>query len=439
MQNVKPARPRCAVAVAVAVLAGLLSGASSASAAQQVITSSGPLKQIYLNDDLACQVFHTSNTTQGEFFGGTDPGSCGTFVFVDGTLYGPNVTNGPVATAYTLVDQPARTGSGTSADPYVVTTTVQAGPVGLTQTDSYVVGENSYTTTISVNRLSYGESDLNLTVYHAGDCSLQGSDGGYGSFDSGTGGIFCSANPNDNPTGATLGFVPTASGSSYREGLSSTVWGEVSAGNPFTNACGCTTLQDNGAGLSWDVVLPGDSGTAPVRAAVTSPVSLKTSVFVPPGSTGPPNGTPSGTPAGEPQPILGKTAVITHVTGHVFFKPPGSSIFVELLPGHSIPFGSTIDANHGHVTLITARHDGGTQSAEFFDGTFVLTQDASDLTQAPLTDANLGTRTRALAHSARKKRRLWGKGKCRCRTKGAYGSASVRGTQWLTEDETGGT
>ena len=52
--------------------------------------------------------------------------------------------------------------------------------------------------------------------------------GEYGSFDSGTGGIFCSANPNDNPTGATLGFVPTASGSSYREGLSSTVWGEVS-------------------------------------------------------------------------------------------------------------------------------------------------------------------------------------------------------------------
>jgi hypothetical protein len=91
------------------------------------------------------------------------------------------------------------------------------------------------------------------------------------------------------------------------------------------------------------------------------------------------------------------------------------------------------------VTLITARHDGGTQSVEFFDGTFVLTQDASDLTQATLTDANLGTRTRALAHSAKKKRRLWGKGKCRCRSKGTYGSASVRGTQWLTEDEDGGT
>jgi hypothetical protein len=69
----------------------------------------------------------------------------------------------------------------------------------------------------------------------------------------------------------------------------------------------------------------------------------------------------------------------------------------------------------------------------------VLTQDASDITQATLTDAAQGARTRALAHSARKKRRLWGKGKCRCRTKGTYGSASVRGTQWLTEDEDGGT
>jgi hypothetical protein len=441
VQKVNQARPRCVVAVIVAVLACLLWGASSASAAQQVITSSGPLKQIYLNDDLACQVFHANDTVQGEFFGGTH-GSCGTFVFVNETLYGPNVTNGPVATEYTLVDQPARTGSGTSADPYVVTTTVQAGPVGLTQTDSYVVGDDFYTTTIDVRRLSYGESDINLTVYHAGDCSLQGSDGGYGSFDAGTGGIFCSANPNNSPTGATLGFVPTASGSSYREGLSSTVWGEVSAGNPFTNACGCTTLQDNGAGLSWDVVLPADGGTAAVRAAaVMSPVSFKTSLFVPAASTGPPSNQPppGNQPPGAPQPILGKTAVITHVTGHVFFKPPGSSIFLELLPGHSIPFGSTINANHGHVTLITARHDGGTQSVEFFDGTFVLTQDASDLTQATLTDANLGTRTRALAHSAKKKRRLWGKGKCRCRSKGTYGSASVRGTQWLTEDEDGGT
>jgi hypothetical protein len=87
------------VAVAVAVLACLLSGTSSASAAQQVITSSGPLKQIYLNDDLACQVFHANDTAQGEFFGGTDPGSCGTFVFVPGErdrLYGPDVTNGPI-------------------------------------------------------------------------------------------------------------------------------------------------------------------------------------------------------------------------------------------------------------------------------------------------------------------------------------------------------
>jgi hypothetical protein len=173
-----------------------------------------------------------------------------------------------------------------------------------------------------------------------------------------------------------------------------------------------------------------------------SPVSFKTSLFVPPATTvHPSNGPPAGNqlPPGAPQPILGQTAVVTHVTGHVFFKPPGSSTFQELFPGHSIPFGSTINANHGHVSLITARHDGGTQSVEFFDGTFVLTQDASDLTQATLTDANLGTRTRALAHTAKKKRRLWGRGKCRCRTKGTYGSASVRGTQWLTEDETGGT
>jgi hypothetical protein len=439
VQKVDPAKPRCAVLAAMAVLACLLWGASSASAAQQVITSSGPLKQIYLNDDLACQVFHTNDTVQGEFFGGTAPGSCGTFVAVPGestTLYGPDVTNGPPVSSYSLVGQSPVTGSGSSGDPYVVTTTVQAGPVELQQTDSYVVGEDSYTTRISLSRLVYGSSELVVTVYHAGDCTLQGSDSGYGSFDSGTGGIFCSANPNDSPAGASLGFIPSTASSSYRESLSGSVWGEISAGDPFSNACDCTTLQDNGAGLSWDVVLPADDDSeslAARAAAVTSPISFRTRVFVPPASSSPPsNETPGSLPPGSPHPILGKTAVITHVTGHVFFKPPGSSQFIELLPGQSIPFGSTINANHGHVTLMTARHDGGTQSAEFFDGTFVLTQET-------LTDATQGTRARALAHSARKKRRLWGKGKGRFRTKGTYGSASVRGTQWLTEDETGGT
>jgi hypothetical protein len=40
---------------------------------------------------------------------------------------------------------------------------------------------------------------------------------------------------------------------------------------------------------------------------------------------------------------------------------------------------------------------------------------------------------------ARKRRRLWGKGKGSYRTRGNYGSASVRGTWWSTKDVCDGT
>ena len=45
----------------------------------------------------------------------------------------------------------------------------------------------------------------------------------------------------------------------------------------------------------------------------------------------------------------------------------------------------------------------------------------------------------AYTAAKRKKRRLWGNGKGRFRTKGSFSSATVRGTKWLTEDRCNGT
>jgi ferric-dicitrate binding protein FerR (iron transport regulator) len=45
----------------------------------------------------------------------------------------------------------------------------------------------------------------------------------------------------------------------------------------------------------------------------------------------------------------------------------------------------------------------------------------------------------ASAAARRKKRRLWGDGSGRFRTKGSYSSATVRGTKWLTQDSCAGT
>jgi hypothetical protein len=228
-------------------------------AAQRVITSpSGPLTNIYLNDNLGCQVDHAGDISS-EFYVGTDPGACGTFLAApagaSATVYGPNVPAGNATTEFTPVSQTAVQGSGTNADPYRVTTVVDAEVTGLriTQVDSYVVGEESYATQITVHNSSASSQDAIL--YHAGDCYLEGSDSGYGFYDSGTGGVFCSENADNSPLGRTLGFVPQNSGSHYVETDYGSVWDDINGSN-FPDSCDCSALRDNGAGLSWPITVP---------------------------------------------------------------------------------------------------------------------------------------------------------------------------------------
>ncbi len=270
-------------------LALLMVGVGNALAAQQVITSAGPINNIYLNDDLACQATHTGDTSP-EFYDGTNPGACGTFLSTGGTSYGPTVPAGLSRTDFTPVSQSAVTGSGTSTDPYAVVTTVNVGSTGLqiTQADSYVVGEEQYRTDIVVSNST--ASPITATLYHAGDCYLQGSDTGYGWIDTANNGIYCSATVNNNPPGRIIGFQDLIGGSNYIEGAYSTVWNDITAaGGQFPNTCDCTTDEDNGAGLSWPLTVPAGGETT---------VSLQT-VMSPTGTT-PPLPTPTPTPTPTP-------------------------------------------------------------------------------------------------------------------------------------------
>src|SRR5205807_73253 len=112
-----------------------------------------------------------------EFFGGTDPGSCGTFLAAGGDAYGSRVS-----TSFTPVSQSGVTGSGTTGNPFRVVTVVAAGTTGLTvaQTDTYVAGQESYRTDMTVSN-STG-APIDAALYHAGDCFLQNSDTGFGLF-----------------------------------------------------------------------------------------------------------------------------------------------------------------------------------------------------------------------------------------------------------------
>ncbi len=145
----------------------------------------------------------------------------------------------------------------------------------ITQTDTYVVGDQFYSTHIEVRNETL--EDITATLYHAADCYLQNSDVGFGFLDSSTGGIYCTANPNNSPAGRFEGFVPLTEGSNYYEGDYYDVWTAINAAaDPFPDGVNANgdpanpgTAEDNGAGLSWPLTISGDGGTV-TRSLQTS-------------------------------------------------------------------------------------------------------------------------------------------------------------------------
>ncbi len=256
--------PPLLAAVAVSVTA-LLVAAPSAPAAQQVISSSGPLTGIYVNDDLGCSVDRMGET---QVYGGTDPGSCATLLAAGGHLYGPF---SPADSAYT---SPSQTSGGTGApgDPFTVITDVDVGSTGLhiKQTDTYFTDDDFYQSDVVVSNSTGSPQDV--TLYHALDCLLRGDDDGYGYYDSSTGSIYCSRGAGD-PASGLIGFTPISSGSHHLETGYSAVWSAIdAAGANFANTCDCapTDLQDNGTGISWSFTVPASGGGTITRSFKTS-------------------------------------------------------------------------------------------------------------------------------------------------------------------------
>ena len=91
------------------------------------------------------------------------------------------------------------------------------------------------------------------------------------------------------------------------------------------------------------------------------------------------------------------------------------------------------------MTLVAAGDDsGGTATAEFWAGIFTLGQTKGD---TPIDDPHAGREAElpeggqgAIVAAKKKKRRLWGDGSGKFRTKGKHSAATVVGTRWLVED-----
>jgi hypothetical protein len=171
-----------------------------------------------------------------------------------------------------------------------------------------------------------------------------------------------------------------------------------------------------------------------------------------------------------PTPVLAKNVNVEPVKGEVFVSVPSGAArvsasvpglkgrrFVPLSEARQIPVGSLLDTRRGTVRLTSARDSKGTtQSSEFLSGVFQVLQSrkrsAKGLTELRLKGSSFSacaTRSRGKRSSTRAEasrrlsrrtiRRLRGRGRGRFRTRGRYGAATVRGTDWTVFDRCDGT
>lgn len=153
------------------------------------------------------------------------------------------------------------------------------------------------------------------------------------------------------------------------------------------------------------------------------------------------------------RPRLAVTGNVAPISGTVLVRVPGTSTFVSLASLRQIPFGTVIEATHGHVGVTTTQPNGTTQTGEFFEGEFVLKQGRNGLVIAELTGGNFSvcptarerahkaSASAAASHASGKHvvRKLWANAHGSFSTKGNYAAGAVQGTEWLTEDLCEGT
>lgn len=166
-------------------------------------------------------------------------------------------------------------------------------------------------------------------------------------------------------------------------------------------------------------------------------------------------------PLGVSPPVLGKSVVAKPRAGKVLVRLAGTRRFVPLESISNLPMGSELDAADGSVAVFFATTPTGKRAKGIATGgRFVVDQPtAYDLGQRPgemtlsgpmfgcsaspqaqvrdgaqdARAASAAVRARAAGH-AKHGRRLKVRARGRIRTRGRYGAATVRGTQWTIVD-----
>ena len=153
---------------------------------------------------------------------------------------------------------------------------------------------------------------------------------------------------------------------------------------------------------------------------------------------------------------VGESVNAERTAGAIRVKQPGAGSYEPLEAAAQLPEGTIIDAQAGTLVLTSATgQDAGQQTAAFTGAKFQVQQErgksavtnlvlrgGGDFTGCPRLDhGRRATQVRNgfIASRAGARRGLWGTGRGRFRTRGRWGSATVRGTVWHVEDRCGGT
>lgn len=145
-------------------------------------------------------------------------------------------------------------------------------------------------------------------------------------------------------------------------------------------------------------------------------------------------------------PALGQSIVVQPVSGVVLGHPPDDPRFRQIVGAANLVSGWTFDVTKGRVALTTAANSrGATQTTQAFEGFFTALQSpGSPITDLVLRSGNFdqvcGSGGVDIAQvNTTSVRHLWASGKGAFRTKGRFAAASIRGTEWETDDRCDGT
>ena len=143
----------------------------------------------------------------------------------------------------------------------------------------------------------------------------------------------------------------------------------------------------------------------------------------------------------------GDSFIVQPVSGTVLGHPPDDPNFRRITGAANLVMGWTLNVTQGRARLTTEGTRRTPQSVDAFEGFFTILQGQS----SPVTDLVLrsgdfdqvcgsgGVDIARASASTQSVRHLWASGKGKFRTTGRFASASIRGTEWLTEDRCDGT